>query len=315
MRVVRAGTISFAAVAVMTCALAACGSSSSSSSKTSTAASSTRSQASSTTASAGASAHGKVSVLYAGSLTNLMEHGLGAAFSKAEGYQFEGIGAGSDELVSQIKGKVRQGDVFISASPKADEKLQGAANHDYVSWYASFAKAPLLIAYNPHSKFAAKFRSEPWYKVITQAGIRVGSTDPKLDPKGKLTVEAVTKATLMLKMPGLTKALSKFAVFPEETLVGRLQSGQLDAGFFYANEAHQQHLQTVSLSPVSASASYTVSVLKGAPDQPGGVVFVRYLLGASGKAMLATSGLTVLPAKLTGSAAAVPQGLRSLLGG
>ncbi|MGI8413847.1 MAG: extracellular solute-binding protein [Solirubrobacteraceae bacterium] len=315
LRSIRAKAAAIGSGALMTCALAACGSSSSSSTPASTAPSSTTSAAASGSTSASASGHGKVSVLYAGSLTNLMEHGLGAAFTQAEGYQFEGVGAGSDELVSQIKGKVRRGDVFISASPKANKKLQGAANDNYVSWYATFAKAPLLIAYNPHSRFAAKFRSEPWYKVITQAGIRVGRTDPKLDPKGKLTVEAATKAAAMLKMPALTKAKAKFAVFPEETLVGRLQSGQLDAGFFYANEATQEHLQTVSLAPVSASASYTVSVLRGAPDEPGAAAFVKYLLGPSGKAMLAKSGLTVLPSMLTGSPAAVPVQLRSRVGG
>lgn len=314
MRIARARMAGAAIVATMSCGLAACGSSSSSSSKT-TAAPSTTSAGAPSTAPRSAPGHGKVSVLYAGSLTNLMEHALGPAFTKARGYRFEGVGAGSDELVSQIKGKVRQGDVFVSASPKADKKLEGAVNDNYVSWYATFAKAPLLIAYNPRSKLAAKFRSEPWYKVITRAGIRVGTTDPKLDPKGKLVVEALTKAAAMLKMPALTKALPRFAVFPEETLVGRLQSGQLDAGFFYANEATQEHLQAVPLGPVSASASYTVSVLKGAPDQPGAVAFVKYLLGPAGKAMLAKSGLTVLPSKLTGSAATVPQGLRSLVGG
>ncbi len=301
----------------MNCGLAACGSSGSSSGNaTSAAASSTMSAApSSTTSAAAASGPGKVSVLYAGSLTNLMEHALGPAFTKAQGDRFQGIGAGSDELVSQIKGKVRQGDVFISASPKADKKLQGAANGDYVSWYATFAKAPLLIAYNPRSRFASKFRSGPWYKAITQAGIRVGTTDPKLDPKGKLVVEALTKAASTLKQPALTGALRKFAVFPEETLIGRLQSGQLDAGYFYASEATQEHLQTVALTPVSASASYTVSVLRGAPDEPGSVAFVKYLLGPAGKAMLTKSGLTVLPPKLTGSPAAVPVELRSLVGG
>jgi molybdate/tungstate transport system substrate-binding protein len=266
-------------------------------------------------ATAANSARGAVSVLYAGSLVNLMEHDLGPAFSRADGYGFEGVGAGSTELVAQIKGKVRQGDVFISASPKANRGLVGAANGNHLRWYTTFAKAPLVIGYDPHSRFAAAFRAKPWYQVITEPGIRIGRTDPKLDPKGKLTVEALDRAAASLRMPALTRALTQFEVFPEESLVGRLEAGQLDAGFFYVNEATEQHIPEVGLSPVSASATYTVTVLNDAPDAKGAVAFVAFLLGPSGRATLRRHGLTLLEPKLVGSAAAVPAGLRLVVGG
>ena len=268
-----------------------------------------------TGSSSNGSSHGSVSVLYAGSLANLMEHDLGPAFTHADGYSFSGFGAGSTELVAQIKGGVRQGDVFISASPKADKLLVGASNGSWISWYITFAKAPLVIGYNPSSKFAAQFRSKPWYKVITQPGIRVGVTDPKLDPKGKLTVEAIKAAAAALNKPSLAGLLSKFAVFPEESLVGRLEAGQLDAGFFYANEAKEQHIPTVTLAPVKKEATYTVAILKKASDSQGAEAFVSFLLGPKGHAMLTAHGLTVLSPKLTGASAGVPLKLRTLLGG
>jgi molybdate/tungstate transport system substrate-binding protein len=265
--------------------------------------------------SSGAASHGTVSVLYAGSLVNLMEHDLGPAFTRADGYGFSGFGAGSTELVAQIKGQVRQGDVFVSASPKADKGLEGASNGSWISWYITFAKAPLVLGYNPSSQFAAQFRSKPWYEVVTQPGIRVGITDPKLDPKGKLTVEAMNAAAAALHKPTLASLLSKFAVFPEESLVGRLEAGQLDAGFFYANEAKEQHIPTVTLAPVKKDATYTVAILKQAADPQGAEAFVSFLLGASGREMLSAHGLKVLPPKLTGDAAAVPEKLRTLTGG
>jgi len=277
------------------------------------------SSSSSSTSSAGAgkpaaSGHGKVSVLYAGSLVNMMEHDLGPAFAGATHYSYEGVGAGSTELVAQIKGKVRVGDVFISASPKANDGLEGTANGDWVSWYATFAKAPLVIGYNPQSSFAAQFRTKPWYKVITEPGIRVGVTDPKLDPKGKLTVQAMDEAAAKLGLPELKAGVSRFTVFPEEDLVGRLEAGQLDAGFFYSNEAKEQHIPTVPITPVAASAMYTVTILEGAPNPSGAEAFVSYLLGPTGRATLQRHGLTVLSPTVTGSAGAVPAGLRSLLG-
>ncbi len=255
---------------------------------------------------------GTVNVLYAGSLLNLMERDLGPAFAKSTGYTYQGFGAGSTELVQQIKSKVRQGDVFISASPKADAELEGQSNGNWVSWYITFARSPLVIGYNPHSSFAARFRSEPWYKVITQSGIRVGRTDPKLDPKGKLTVKAVDQAAAALNMPSLTHALNGFPVFPEETLVGRLEAGQLDAGFFYSVEAHDAHIPTVSLSPVSADATYTATILAKASNAGGAAAFVRFLLAPVGRQALAQHGLIVLPYTLSGSSSAEPSSLRML---
>lgn len=256
---------------------------------------------------------GTVSVLYAGSLVNLMEHDLGPAFARSSGYTYEGVGAGSTELVAQIKSGVRLGDVFISASPAANAALEGSSNGDHVSWYATFAKAPLVLGYDASSPFAPQFRSAPWYDVIRQPGIRVGRTDPALDPKGALTVHAITEATAALAMPSLTTALSGFDVFPEETLVGRLESGQLDAGFFYANEAAEQHIPTVALTPVTLSATYTVTVLDHAPHARGGAAFVAYLLSAAARATLARHGLTLLSPALTGPANAVPATLRGLV--
>ena len=282
-------------------ALAGCGSSSSGSSTSKD--------------SAASKPHGTVSVLYAASLVNTMERGVGPAFIRAGGYGFQGFGAGSTELVAQIKSGIRQGDVFISASPKANAGLRGSGNGDWVTWYITFAKSPLVLGYSPSSRFAAQFRSKPWYEVITQPGIRVGRTDPKLDPKGKLTVEALADAAATLHMPALIHLLGGFPVFPEESLVGRLEAGQLDAGFFYSTEAKEQHIQTVPLTPIAKSATYTVTILRNAPDAQGAGAFVAFLLSGSGRAILTQHGLILLTPKLVGSPSALPAKLRTYVGG
>lgn len=256
-----------------------------------------------------ASDHEPVKVLYAGSLTNLMEHDLGPAFDKTSGDSFQGFAAGSTELAMQIKGKVRRADVFISASPKADAAAGGA-----VRWYATFARAPVVIGYNPQSRYAAEFRSRPWYEVIAMPGIRVGRTDPKLDPKGKKTVAAVDEAAAKLHRPQLERALSSFAVYPEQDLVGRLQAGQLDAGFFYSNEAREQSIPTVGIAPASERATYTVTVLRGAPHEAQASAFVRYLLGPHGTATLRGHGITVVRPNVSGDRGAVPAALRQVVG-
>ena len=125
-------------------------------------------------------------MLYAGSLVALITKQVGPAFQTASGYSVTGEGAGSTALVTDIKGKVYKGDVFISASPKADRTLMGSANGDWVSWYGSFASSNVVLGYNPNSKFAADLKSKPWYQAITESGLKLGFTDPATDPKGKL---------------------------------------------------------------------------------------------------------------------------------
>lgn len=258
---------------------------------------------------------GPVNVLYAGSLVDLMEKQIGPGFKAATGYTFTGFSAGSTALASQIKGKVHPGDVFISASPSVNDTLEGPENGNWVSWYVTFASSPLVLGYNPSSKFANDIRTKPWYQAITEPGILLGRTDPATDPKGKLTVTALSAAAQQYSEPGLTDvSKSTSNVFPEETLVGRLQAGQLDAGFFYSSEATAASIPTVPVSVPGQSlkATYTVTVLAGAPDQAGAEAFVDYLLGAEGRAALQKDGFTLAqPPTVTGTG--VPPGLQSVI--
>ncbi len=277
------------------------------------AASACGSSSSSTSATASSSHSGTVAVIYAGSLAKLMEDDIGPAFQKSTGYSFQGFGGGSGEDAKQIKDKVRQVDVFVSASAEADQTLQGSANGNWVSWYSTFATTPLVLGYAPNSRFAGELaHGRPWYEVILSPGIRVGRTDPKLDPKGLLTVQALQEAARKLGRPALRTAQRSFPVFPETDLVGRLQAGQLDAGFFYAIEANVAHIPTVSLAPIAKTAAYTVTVLNHPLHQASAEAFVRYLLSAS--ATLTSSGLTPISPKLSGPAASVPAGLGSAVG-
>ncbi len=258
---------------------------------------------------------GTVSTLFAGSLLNYMEHNFGPSFAKAAGYGYKGFGGGSTEVANQIKGDVRQGDVFISASSAADNLLEGSANGDWVSWYTTFASSPLMLAYDPESSFGKQLaQGKPWYQVIAEPGILVGRTDPKLDPKGILTVEAVEGAARKLHQPSLTQALGSFPVYPETALVGRLQAGQLDAGFFYAVEASSAQLVTVPLTPVYKYANYTVTILNRAANPTGAAALVRYLLNAQRKFTLKKNGLVTVKPQFSGRKSAVPPSLRKLVG-
>jgi molybdate/tungstate transport system substrate-binding protein len=293
----------FAVVGLAFIGLAAAGCSSSSSSSTTSAASSPSAPAASASASSTATGTGAVNVLYAGSLVNLITKQVGPAFQTASGYSVTGEGAGSTALVTDIKGKVYKGDVFISASPTATKTLMGTANGDWVTWYASFATSNVVLGYNPKSKFASQLKSEPWYKAITTPGLKLGFTDPATDPKGKLVAEALSDTAKSKNLPALTTIENdKGDVFPEETLVARLQSGELDAGFFYTVEAVPANIPTVPLTGEDLKATYTASTLAGAPNEAGAEAFIAYLLGPNGQAVLKQDGFDLIsPPKVTGS--------------
>lgn len=249
-----------------------------------------------------------VNVLYAGSLVNLMEHSLGPAFAEQTGDRFRGYAGGSSKLANEIKGELRHGDVFISANPNVDARLMGQADGNWVGWYISFAHSPLVIGYNPASRFAAAFKAKPWYQVLREPGIRIGRTDPKLDPKGRLTITLMKRAAAYYKVPGLARdvlgpAENPEQVLPEEELIGRLQSGEIDAGFFYSTETTEAKIPAIRLPPeITPKAVYTVTILRGSPDPAGARDFLAFLLGSKGRKLLQRNGLLVVKPKLIGKA-------------
>jgi molybdate/tungstate transport system substrate-binding protein len=271
-----------------------------------------------TSVSAGASDN-TVNVLYAGSLVNLMERSAGPTFERNSGNRFHGYAGGSNKLANEIKGRLRRGDVFISAIPRVDEQLMGQANGNWLSWYVTFAESPLVIGYSQSSQFVNDLKTKPWHEVLAEPGLSLGRTDPMLDPKGALTVELLRRAEEFYRKPGLSQriigALNNPAqIFPEETLVGRLQSGQLDAGFFYSTEAADAKIAAIKLpDEIALKARYTVTILRDAPNEAGAEKFVRFLLGSEGRDLLNQHGLELLKPDLSGDANAVPTAVKSLI--
>ena len=296
-------------------------------------------------------AKGVVNVAYAGSLTNLMEHTLGPAFQRATGYTYQGKGAGSTAIANQIASKLIHPDVFISASAAAYTPLEGAAHGNVVTWYLSFASTQMVIGYSPKSSFAARFQQAasgqaPWYTVLASPGLRLGRTDPALDPKGVNTILTMQLAERYYSQPGLAQKIlgandNAAQIFPEETLVARLGSGQLDAGFFYLNEVKDAGLPSISLpaqinlgdparKATYAQATYTdakgvahtgapilysVTIPATASNRAGALAFAQYLLGGGGQGILSADGIGQIGPVAGGDAATIPAELKSYLKG
>lgn len=236
---------------------------------------------------------GPVDVLYAGSLLTLMQQQIDPAFHRATGYSVRGFANGSSALVAEIKGGVEVADVLLSASPSADLALEGPANGEWITSYRVMGRSPLVLGYNPASAFAPALRRRPWYDVVVRPGFVLGRTDPAVDPKGVLAVAALDGAARRYRRPRLTAlARSSADVFSETALVGELDAGQIDAGFFYGVEASAAHLHTVALTGVHLGATYTVALVNRAPHPAAARAFISFLLGAQGRAILRRHGIT-----------------------
>lgn len=295
-------------------------------------------------------ASGVVNVIYAGSLVAVNEHRVGPAFDKATGYTYQGEGAGSVAIANEIKAHLRTPDVFISADPAINLKnLGGAANGSYVSWYFVFARTRLVIGFSPKSRFASQLTAAQqgkiaWYKVLSLPGFRLGRTDPRLDPKGYRTLMMAQLATSYYKVPiqpmVFGTAENANQIFPEQTLVARLATGQLDAGIFYLNEAVEQHLPYINLpsaidlgdlakAKAYAHATYVAKgkVTRGGPilytvtipstvkNEVGAEAFVRFIVQGAGLGLYTADGVLPTGVLVGGDATAVPTGLRGLIQG
>jgi molybdate/tungstate transport system substrate-binding protein len=255
---------------------------------------------------------GNVYVFSAGSLDTLMTKSIGPAFHAATGYTLVDTSHGSSTLAADIKNKIAVADVFVSASPAVDTTLEGAANGNWVSWYANFATSPEVLGYYPKSKFAKDLQTMPWYKVITLPGFRLGRTDPTQDPGGVLAVKALEETATAQHLPALkTLATETSDVYQEDTEQAAIQTGQVDASFMYEADAISQDSPFVKLTGVNLAGDYTITIVKGAPHLAAAEAFIKFLLGPTGQSDLTADKFGVVsPAMVTGSG--VPSELASL---
>lgn len=232
-----------------------------------------------------------VSVVYAGSLVRVMEGPLASSLRQHARLEFSGEAKGSKELAHLIAAGLRNPDVFISADPAL---LHGLAP------CVVFGSARMVVAYSNRSPNRALFEQAAAGKisildVLANPAVRVGRTDPQLDPKGTRTLTALHLLGEHYHAVALAdKVIAKSEVFPEEDLAVRVESGEADAGFFYSTETPGRAMQVVEL-PADANLSdqitYAIAEMPKAPHRAAAAQFVDFVLHGDGKRILEEAGL------------------------
>jgi molybdate/tungstate transport system substrate-binding protein len=224
-----------------------------------------------------------------------MEGPIKAALLR-QGIDFQGQGAGSKKLANLIASGIKAPDVFISVDPRIVTGLGDKVEHA-----TTFGSTSLGIAWSSASKHAALFAKVAAGKssllaALETPGLKIGRTDPTLDPKGVYTLEGIAiLAGTATERRILGDPVNANQIFPEEDLLMRIQLGQEDVGFFYKTEALSRRLHFLPLpgaAAMSGKITYALAVLKAAPHPQQARVFENFILSGRGKVILQQAGIT-----------------------
>jgi molybdate/tungstate transport system substrate-binding protein len=310
--------------------VAACGSSSSSSASTS-------SSPSATTA-------GKtLIVLGAGTLATPFTQEIAAFKQQNPGVTVNShFGASADD-VKAITQLGEPADVLgVADYSLIPSEMFSAGGKSYASWYVGFVSNQITFAYTTHGKGAKQLTSSNWYKVLAEPGVRIGRSTPAADPSGYQILQALKLAQSYYHDPTLSASVLKNSPSSSEaetetSLLGALQSGQIDYLAIYRSDALQNHLKYINLppqislsDPALAKSYATVSVqgpsgmVTGKPIIYGltvpsnaansalGEQFVAFVLSPKGQAIMRANGFVVISPALASSTSAIPTSLSSL---
>jgi len=293
---------------------------------------------------------GTVQVLYAGSLGAVLEKSVGPEFEQRSGFKYQGEGQGSLGAAKMIFDGLRSPDVFISADAAVNDKVLMTPEKKLTDWYVTFASSAIVLGYNPNSKFKSIFEQVqagklPWYEALKTPGLKLGRTDPNLDPKGYRTLFLFRLAEGYYHRNDLILLLgdpsNPAQIFPEPELLIRMEAGQLDAAFFYRHEVVAHKVPFIELpnqinqSDPSLAALYkeekyttdkgvtitatpivvTLTIPQTAKNVPGAVAFVRFLLAGKGRNLIEQFGLRPSAILARGDKSKIPSEIQPLVEG
>jgi molybdate/tungstate transport system substrate-binding protein len=193
-------------------------------------------------------------IAYAGSMGVMMDNAAGPAFAKTHHATYQGIGQGSYALARLLAAHQLQADVFVTITPGPMQVLKQAG---LVTSAVPVASTQMVVVYSPHSRFAADFAAasrgeKKWYEVLSEQGVRLGRTDPAVDPQGANVLLTLQLAAEYYHQPDLLKTIAgapqnPSQIFTEPSLMSRLEAGQIDAAIGYASAAQSHRLPTIAL--------------------------------------------------------------------
>jgi len=219
-----------------------------------------------TTLTAGGSGAPPVSMLIAGSLHDAVENGLRPALDRPLRVEAHGSARGARLVASGKRDPdvVSLADAALFSSPLSPD------------WYAAFATNAVVLAYDPGTPGGSRIESaapDRWYEPLL-GGVRLGRTDPDLDPLGYRTLFVLELASEHYGTAvDLRDAIPRRRqVYPETRLASALETGEIEAAFVYRSTAIERDYAFLGLPPAIdlGDPAFAAEYATASYDLPGG---------------------------------------------
>lgn len=200
-----------------------------------------------------------ITVFHAGSLAVPFNEIEKAFEAKYPMYDVQREASGSRAAARKISEIGRAADVMASADYKVIDNLLIPKD---AKFNAHFATNEMAIAFTPHSKYADEINSKNWPEIFLRDGVKVGHSNPNMDPCGYRSIMVTQLAEKYYKVDGFYEKLfgygdsykvgkedkSKVVVRPKETdLLALIEAKAYDYLYIYKSVAEQHGLKYITL--------------------------------------------------------------------
>ncbi len=229
----------------------------------------------------------KIVVFHAGSLSVPFAEIEQAFEEQYPQYDVTREASGSRAAARKITDVRKPADVMASADYKVIDNLMIPND---AKFNARFATNEMAIAFTEKAQYADQITPENWPEIFLKDGVKVGHSDPNMDPCGYRSMLVTKLAEDYYNIPGLFDRLfgygdsyqngeenkAKVIVRPKETdLLGLIEAGMYDYLYIYKSVAEQHKLkyltlpEEVSLKSAEFAASYRKATFQINGKKPG----------------------------------------------
>lgn len=204
-------------------------------------------------------AQDKIVIFHAGSLSVPFAEIEKAFEEKYPQYDVTREASGSRAAARKITDIKKPADVMASADYTVIDNLMIP---EYAKFNAQFATNEMAIAFTEKAKYADQITADNWPEIFLKEGVKIGHSNPNMDPCGYRSMLVTKLAEDYYRMPGLFDQLlgygdfyqngeenkTKVIVRPKETdLLGLIEAGMYDYLYIYKSVAEQHQLRYLNL--------------------------------------------------------------------
>lgn len=285
----------------------------------------------------------EISILHAGSLSIPFKEMAREFMVKYPGYVIKLEGHGSRTCARQISDLGREIDIMASADSAVIRNLLMPEHADFC---IDFTTNEMALMFTKTSKFADEITHDNWHRILLREEVEFGHSDPNADPCGYRAILTMQLAETHYQVDNLFNLLKekmpKKNIRPKETdLIAMLEAGELDYIFIYRSVAEQHHAKylilpdeinlksadkaelykTVSINITGkkpgewiekkgAPMVYGITIPKKAPNPEAAALFVAFVLGRDGQAIMKKNGQPEILPPTVDNAEKLPESLK-----